>query len=101
MLTAETLLEDNLELIYYSLELHAARWRNIGIALGFSEEELDNIGSNLSLMAGSPKSRLREMLSQWLTPARDGSRGRASVTSLRNALIKVNLSDALRQIIDD
>ena len=52
--------------IYTKLKPHAARWRDIGGELGFLEGELDIIQSNAILLAQSPISYLREMLSQWL-----------------------------------
>ena len=52
--------------IHAELKAHAADWREIGSALGFLEGELDAIQSNHMLLAQSPMSFLRKMLSQWL-----------------------------------
>ena len=87
--------------IYKKLELQASRWRDIGSALGFLEGELENIQSNPMLLTQSPpKSWLREMLTQWLQWAPGdgrGSSGFATRSSLRAALLKVNLGQLARQ----
>ena len=87
--------------IYYKLELQASRWRDIGSALGFLEGEMENIQSNPMLLTQSPpKSWLREMLTQWLQWAPGdgrGSSGFATRSSLRAALLKVNLGQLAQQ----
>ena len=86
--------------IYYKLELQASRWRDIGSALGFLEGELENIQRNLFLLMDSPKSWLREMLTQWLQWAPGdgrGSTGFATRSSLHAALLKVNLGQLAQQ----
>lgn len=84
------------------LEDHAAKWRDIGGALGFSEGELDNIQCNQVLLTQSPPmSFLKQMVSQWLQWAlRDGrgSKGNATKESLVAALKKVNLSRLAEKI---
>lgn len=74
---------------------HAAKWRDIGTALGFKEGELENIQANLVLMTQSPPlSYLRQMVSQWLQWAPGdgrGSKGFATKESLIAALLKADL----------
>ena len=76
------------------LELHAAKWREIGGALGFKEGELDNIQSNpLLLVQSPPQSWLKQMITQWLQWAPGDGRGSTSVAtkeSLHAALLKIN-----------
>ena len=80
--------------IYYKLENYAYAWRDIGRALGFTENEMKMIESNDSLLRESPKSYLREMLSQWLEwdcGDSRGSEGYATRESLHDALLQTNL----------
>ena len=80
--------------IYNKLNRHAAKWRDIGGALGFTEGEMDNITGRLFMMQLAPNSWLRELLTQWLQWApgdRRGSTGYATKESLRAALMSVNL----------
>ena len=87
--------------IYEKLIIHAAKWRDIGSAMGFLEGELDNIQSNPLLLTQSPpKSWLREMLSEWLQWAPGdgrGSTGFATRETLHAALLKVNLGQLAEQ----
>ena len=87
--------------MYDKLEDKAARWRDIGRALGFKEGEMDNIQSNPMLLTQSaPKSYLREMLTQWLQWAPGDGRGSTSYAtkeSLRAALLKANLGQLTGQ----
>ena len=66
------------------------------MALGFLKNELDNIESNPVLLTQSPpKSWLSEMISQWIQwnpgDAR-GSKDSASLKSLKEALLAINLA---------
>ena len=61
--------------VYYKLVGHAAEWREIGKALGFSEGEMDKIQSNPLLLAKAPSSYLGKMLSLWLQWAPGDERG--------------------------
>ena len=69
------LTESDLPGLLSKLDGHAHRWRDIGIYLGFQENELDNIQARALLLQGSPQSWLRAMLSEWLQWARKDSRG--------------------------
>ena len=90
-------------IIYQRLTLYATKWRDIGMALGFLEGELDNIQSNPMLLTQTPpKSWLSEMLSQWLQwgpgDAR-GSKDYASIESLKEALLNLNLAQLAREFV--
>ena len=88
--------------IYSELEDHAAEWRDIGGALGFSEGELNNIEGNQMLFTQSPPmSYLKRMLSKWLQWAPGdgrGSTGYATKESLVAALLEVNLGRLAKKI---
>ena len=73
---------------------HAAKWRDIGGALGFTQGELDTIQAKPFLLAGGPKSWLGSMLSDWLQWAPGDGRGSthfATLEILKYALQQVNL----------
>lgn len=76
------------------LSQHAAKWREIGGRLHFSQGELNNIQTNVLLSTGSPGSWLSAMLSQWLQWAPRDARGStdfATLEALKDALRQVNL----------
>ena len=86
--------------IYHKLEDYAAKWRDIGLTLGFKEGEMDNIQQNPFLFMEAPRSYLRVMLTQWLEWApgdRRGSVGLATRDSLRTALLMTNLGHLAQQ----
>ena len=71
---------------------HAAKWRGIGICLGFTANELDTIQSKPALFTEAPSSWLQEMLAQWLQWAPGDSRGSTSFATLEN--LRTALSQA-------
>ena len=76
------------------LSKDAAKWRDIGIHLGFGTNELDIIQSKPALYTRAPMSWLQETLSQWLQWAPGDSRGSTSFATLENlktALHRVEL----------
>ena len=81
---------------------HAAKWRDIGGVLGFSEGELDNIQADQMLFAQfPPMSYLKKMVSQWLQWAPGDGRGStdcATKESLVAALLKSNLGQLAKNI---
>ena len=82
--------------IYRKLEPRAAKWKDIGKALGFTEGEMENIENCPMLLVQAPRSFLREMLTQWLQWAQGdgrGSTGFATKESLRAALLQANLGN--------
>ena len=74
------------------LSSDAAKWREIGIYLGFSANELNVIQSKPALFTEAPTSWLQEILSQWLQWAPGDSRGSTSYATLEN--LKIALSRA-------
>ena len=62
---------------------HAHEWRDIGMYLGFRQDELDNIEARPLLLQGAPKSWLKAMLSEWLQWAPKDSRGSSSFATLQ------------------
>ena len=44
----------------------ANKWKEFGLALGFTNSELDEIKNTPTLMAGGPEAYFRELLSRWL-----------------------------------
>ena len=88
------------------LKNHAAKWREIGIHLGFLSGELDNIGARPNLSQGAPVSWLVAMLEEWLQWAPGDGRGStsfATLEDLKNALNETGLgaiaTDLTRQDI--
>ena len=76
------------------LSSDAAKWRDIGIYLGFTTNELDIIQSKPALYTQGPTSWLQEILSQWLQWAPGDSRGStsfATLETLKTALSRVGL----------
>ena len=77
------------------LSKDAAKWRKIGIYLGFGANELDTIQSKPALFTEAPTSWLSEMLSQWLQWAPGDSRGStnfATLEALKTALDQAGLA---------
>ena len=76
------------------LKKHAAKWREIGIHLGFLPGELANIGARPNLSEGAPVSWFAAMLEDWLQWAPGDSRGStgfATLEGLKDALSEVGL----------
>lgn len=83
------------------LQIHAAKWKEIGIHLGFRPGELDNIQSNAHLATDMPVYCLREMLTRWLQWAPEDSRGStsfATLEALKTALTKAGLGAAAHDL---
>ena len=84
----------HLDALLQQLSEHAAKWRDIGMKLGFTPGELDNIQDSPTLMSRAPKSLLETMLSKWLEWApgdRRGSIDFATLEGLRQALRHADL----------
>ena len=71
------------------LSVHACKWRDIGMYLGFQQTELDDIQARPFLLQDAPKSWLRAMLSEWLQWAPKDSRGSSSFATLLSKLLNV------------
>ena len=61
-----TLSEKDLVDLMRLLQSYSYKWNPIGLSLGFTQHELNNIFSMFKLLVGAPVSYLQELLSQWL-----------------------------------
>ena len=80
------LAESHLPKLLDKLNVHACRWRDIGMRLGFQFGELDNIQVKPFLQFGAPQSWLGAMLTEWLQRAPNDTRGSSSIELLTHAL---------------
>ena len=80
------LAESHLPKLLDKLNVHACRWRDIGMRLGFQSGELDNIQARPFLLNCAPESWLGAMLTEWLQRASNDTRGSSSIESLTHAL---------------
>ena len=97
MLTASNqnmsrLTESHHSVLCKELTKHAAAWRAIGIHLGFTQGQLDNIQAIPFLLAGAPTSWLSKILAEWLQWAPGDSQGTTSFATLER--LKAALSEA-------
>ena len=84
------------------LNIHSARWKEIGSYLGFLPSELENIEARPLLQATAPRSFLQTMLAEWLQWAPEDYRGStdfATLESLREALNKAGLGETAHSIM--
>ena len=91
---ASRLSSRHLPSLLQQLSKHAAKWRDIGMKLGFMQDEMNNIEANALLLTGSPTSWLTKMLSDWLQWAPGDGRGStyfATLEKLKDALKQANL----------
>ena len=82
------LTEFHLPKLLEKLNIHAGKWRNIALHLGFLSGELDNIQTRPLLLQTAPESWLGAMLTEWLQRAPNDTRGSSSIKSLMHALNK-------------
>ena len=87
------LAESDLPRLLSKLGSHAYKWRDIGIHLGFQEGELKNIDAKPLLLHDSPKSWLREMLSEWLQWAPGDDRKSSTFATLETLINALNKSE--------
>ena len=85
------LTESDIPYLLGELDKHANKWRDIGLHLGFQQNELDNIQDQPVLFMHAPQSWQRAMLSEWLQWAPNDSRGSSSFATLQT------LKDALNK----
>jgi hypothetical protein len=93
--------ENNHSVLYAKLTEHSAKWREIGIHLGFCPSELNEIQARPPLYATAPKSLLSAMIADWLQWAPGDQRGStnyATLEGLRDAVNKAGLSEAAQSI---
>ena len=88
-----TLLEDNHHsILLKQLKNQSAKWKVIGLHLGFLNDELNCIEAMPSLYSSAPTSWLSEMLVKWLQWAPNDGRGSTSCATLES--LKAALCDA-------
>ena len=76
------------------LKIHAAKWREIGIHLGFLTGELANIEARPNLSHSAPLSWFVTMIEDWLQWSPEDSRGStsfATLEGLKGALCEAGL----------
>ena len=72
------------------LKLHVAKWREIGIHLGFLTGELATIEARPNLSQSAPLSWLVAMLEEWLQWAPGDGRGSTSFATLEDLMDALN-----------
>ena len=86
------LTDDHHAVLLKQLTKHSADWKMIGLYLGFSSGELNDIEARPFLQPGAPTSWLSTMLAQWLQWAPGDSRGSTSFATLK--ALKTALNEA-------
>ena len=89
-----TLTSQHHTILLEQLTEHSARWKSIGLQLGFRQSKLDTIEARPSLWVGAPNTMLSAVLTEWLQWAPGDGRGStsfATIEGLKNALMKANL----------
>ena len=84
-----------------ALEIHAAKWKDIGRNLQFLPGELMNIEARPMLLMTAPKSFLHAMLEEWLQWApgdHRGSKNFATLEALQLALSESGLGAAAARL---
>ena len=84
----------NHAILLTQLNIHAAKWRDIGTHLGFLQGEMDNIQSSPMNLTGAPQSYLSTMLATWLEWAPGDARGStqyATLEALKRAVSEAGL----------
>lgn len=87
--------EEDLPTLLDQLKSVAAKWRRIGVCLGFSLGEVENIQTRPTLLSDAPLSWLTAMLEEWMkwVPGdRRGSKNFATLDDLKNALTNAELA---------
>ena len=87
--------------LFKRLQVHSAKWREIGLHLGFLHSELDEIQARPFLTSGAPKSWLSAMLEDWLQWEPEDSRGSkkfAMLEDLKVALRESGLAKLARDL---
>ena len=74
--------DDHQAVLLKQLKKHSAKWKEIGLYLGFTTGELNNIEVRPLLAASAPISWLSTMLAEWLQWAPEDSRGSTSFAML-------------------
>ena len=95
--------ESDLPVLSSLLDDHSLKWGDIGMDLGFRDNELNSIQSKLQLLDSSSASSFRTTLEEWLKRApalRDarGSYGFATLIELKNALRRAGLTQIAEEL---
>ena len=77
-------------MLFEQLQTHSAKWREIGLSLGFRPSELDEIQARPLLLSGAPKSFLSAMLADWLQWVPGDSLGSTSFATLEDLKAALN-----------
>ena len=98
VIDANILSSDDHKHLYSQLESHAAKWKEIGTYLGFSQFELDIIQNSPVHFMKAPKSWLSAMLKDWLQWKTGDQRGSPTLENLKTAVDKVGLGRAAEEL---
>ena len=93
--------EEHYGFLCKALEIHAAKWKDIGRNLKFLPGELTNIEARPMLLLTAPKSFLHAMLEEWLQWApgdHRGSKDFATLEALQLALSESGLGAAAARL---
>ena len=93
--------EEHYSFLCKALEIHAAKWKDIGRNLQFLPGELTNIEARPILLLTAPKSFLHAMLEEWLQWApgdHRGSKNFATLEALQLALSESGLGAAASRL---
>ena len=88
----KTITERDLPALFQLLKKHAAKWKEIGMQLGFLPGELSNIESRPNLTSGAPVSWLGALLEEWIQWAPGDGRGSTSFATLEKLKVALNES---------
>ena len=94
---------DHFSNLFGKVSRHSAKWREIGVHLGFHPGELDDIQARPLLLSNAPKSWLEAMLAEWIQWAPGdgrGSKGYATLHSIWNALVMSGEREAAQSLSD-
>ena len=95
--------EQDLKNLLEKLVKHSAKWREIGLYLGFLPSELDNIQARPLLLATAPNSWLDAILTEWLQWAPGDNREStnfATLENLREALNKAGFHQTAQSLVN-
>ena len=85
--------------LFQQLKEHAAKWREIGTHLGFSQGELNVIQAMPGLFYRAPEGFLEQMLTEWLQWNRNqGSKDNPTLDKLKIAMDKAGLAASAEQL---
>ena len=95
------LTDKTLSFVFRQLKIHAYKWREIGLHLGFLPGELSNIEARPTLIKDAPVSCLGALLEEstkWAPGDSRGSTGFTTLDSLKAALMHAGLAAAAHDL---